>query len=150
MVLSLFWLAIPAPHAETAIQTQIPKAVRDGLSQARIPAQNLSIFVQDVTASHPRLAVHAQQARNPASVIKLLTTIVALEVLGPAYQFRAEAYLDGPLVDGRVQGDLILKGYGDPWLAAEVFWAFVQSIRDRGIRHIEGDLILDNRFFETP
>jgi D-alanyl-D-alanine carboxypeptidase/D-alanyl-D-alanine-endopeptidase (penicillin-binding protein 4) len=149
-VLSQFWLAILPFDAEAAIQTQLPKAVRDALSQARIPVQSLGIFVQDVTASHPRLAVHAQQARNPASVIKLLTTIVALEVLGPAYQFRTEAYLDGPLVDGRVQGNLILKGYGDPWLAAEVFWAFVQSIRDRGIRHIEGDLVLDNRFFEPP
>lgn len=150
MGLGSLWFAIAASHAGAATQTRLPKAVHDVLKKVQIPARNLSIFVQDVAASAPRLAVNAQQARNPASAIKLLTTIVALEMLGPAYQFRTEAYRDGPLDDGRVQGNLILKGYGDPWLSAEVFWSFVQSIRDRGVHHIEGDLILDDRFFHTP
>ena len=146
----LLWLAIAASHSEAATRTQLPKVVRDALVKSQIPAHSLSVFVQDVAAPTPHLAVHAHQARNPASAIKLLTTIVALEVLGPEYQFRTEAYRDGPLVDGRLRGNLILKGYGDPWLSAEVFWSFVQSIRDRGVHHVEGDLILDDRFFQTP
>ncbi|MEE8305106.1 MAG: D-alanyl-D-alanine carboxypeptidase/D-alanyl-D-alanine-endopeptidase [Candidatus Tectomicrobia bacterium] len=145
----LLLVAFPAPPAFPAPLTQLPQSVRDILHQAKIPEHRLSVWVQDLALPHPLLAVHAQQARNPASVIKLLTTIVGLEMLGPAYQFRTEAYIDGPLSAGRVQGNLILKGYGDPGLVTEAFWSFVRALRNRGIRHIDGDLIIDNSFFTT-
>ena len=51
---------------------------------------------------------------NPASVMKLVTTFAALELLGRDFRWRTGAYLGGTLADGALDGDLILKGGGDP------------------------------------
>jgi D-alanyl-D-alanine carboxypeptidase/D-alanyl-D-alanine-endopeptidase (penicillin-binding protein 4) len=84
---------------------------------------------------------------NPASVMKLVTTYAGLEILGPAYRWKTEAWVAGPLKDGVLEGDLVLKGYGDPKLVLEDFWLFVKGIRERGVREIRGDLVLDRSYF---
>ncbi len=65
-------------------------------------------------------------------------------------RWRTEAYLGGPLADGVLDGDLVLRGYGDPKLTVENFWAFLQGLRARGLREIRGDLVLDRSWFEVP
>lgn len=47
-----------------------------------------------------------------------------------------------------LSGDLILKGYGDPFLVYENFWKLVKTLRDKGLKHIEGDIIIDNSYFQ--
>jgi D-alanyl-D-alanine carboxypeptidase/D-alanyl-D-alanine-endopeptidase (penicillin-binding protein 4) len=76
---------------------------------------------------------------HPASVMKLVTTYAALELLGPAYRWKTEAYLDG--------GDLILRGYGDPNLNYESFWLLLRNLRARGLRELRGDVVLDRSYF---
>jgi D-alanyl-D-alanine carboxypeptidase/D-alanyl-D-alanine-endopeptidase (penicillin-binding protein 4) len=76
---------------------------------------------------------------NPASVMKLVTTYSALELLGPAYRWKTEAYIDG--------NDVVLKGYGDPKLNLESFWMLLRALRGRGLRDIRGDLVLDRSYF---
>jgi len=85
--------------------------------------------------------------RNPASAIKLLTTFVALEELGPTYQWRTEVYADGPIKDGVLDGDLLIKGYGDPLLMIERLWLLQRKLRSNGVRQINGDLVIDNSWF---
>ncbi len=87
--------------------------------------------------------------RSPASIIKLVTTFAALDLLGPAHSWRTEAYLGGFLEGDRLEGDLILKGGGDPYLTTERFWTLLRGLRANGLRHIEGDLVIDNSYFET-
>jgi D-alanyl-D-alanine carboxypeptidase/D-alanyl-D-alanine-endopeptidase (penicillin-binding protein 4) len=82
--------------------------------------------------------------------MKLLTTYAALDMLGPAYQWRTEAWLDGELKGGVLHGDLVLKGYGDPKFTLEQFWLWLRELRARGLREIRGDLVLDRSFFELP
>jgi D-alanyl-D-alanine carboxypeptidase/D-alanyl-D-alanine-endopeptidase (penicillin-binding protein 4) len=115
-----------------------------------IPSTAVSVFLQQVSASSPTLAVNAQVPRNPASVMKLLTTLVALETLGPNYRWRTEAYVRGALRGGVLDGDLILKGYADPYLTPERFWELLRGLRDRGLRRVRGDVIVDDAFLAKP
>jgi D-alanyl-D-alanine carboxypeptidase/D-alanyl-D-alanine-endopeptidase (penicillin-binding protein 4) len=128
----------------------LPAAVKATLRQAGIPLSGVGIEVCEVGARSPLIRLNAQQPMNPASTMKLLTTYAGLELLGPAYTWKTEAYLDGKLENGVLQGDLILKGYGDPKFTVEQFWLWLSELRARGLREIHGDLVLDRSFFELP
>jgi serine-type D-Ala-D-Ala carboxypeptidase/endopeptidase (penicillin-binding protein 4) len=80
--------------------------------------------------------------------MKLLTTFAALEMMGPAYRWKTEVYLDGKLENGVLQGNLVFKGYGDPKLTVEQFWMWLRELRQRGLREIHGDVVLDRSYFE--
>lgn len=76
---------------------------------------------------------------NPASVIKLVTTFAGLELLGPVFTWKTEVYANGVLKEGRLQGDLIIKGYGDPRLDLESFWLLTRrSSSNRTTRNYWG------------
>jgi D-alanyl-D-alanine carboxypeptidase/D-alanyl-D-alanine-endopeptidase (penicillin-binding protein 4) len=126
---------------------QLPASVEAAMQRHKVPQSSVSIVVQDVTALKPLLALNATTPRNPASTIKLLTTWLALEHLGPAWVWPTDAYLDGDLVNGTLKGDLVLKGYGDPYFITERLWGFQRELKKRGLNNIEGDLIIDNSFF---
>ncbi|MDE2117805.1 MAG: D-alanyl-D-alanine carboxypeptidase/D-alanyl-D-alanine-endopeptidase [Betaproteobacteria bacterium] len=128
----------------------LPPAVRDALQQAHIPLDSIGIVVHEVNAHKPLITINATQAMNPASTMKLLTTYAALDILGPAYTWKTDAYLDGELKDGVLQGNLVLKGYGDPKFTIEQFWLWLSELRARGLREISGDLVLDRSFFDLP
>ena len=115
--------------------------------QAGIPETSVGIYVQDVSAERPLLAIGDERALNPASTIKLLTTFAALDQLGPAYQWTTEIYTTGTLQGDVLAGDLIIKGYGDPRMTLENFWLMLRSLRARGVREIRGDLVLDRSYF---
>lgn len=123
----------------SAAGTGLPAPVLQALREARVPQASVSIVVQEVGARRPALALNAGVSRNPASVMKLVTTYAALELLGTAYRWKTEVYRDGE--------DLILKGYGDPKLNYESFWMLLRSLRGRGLREIRGDVVLDRSHF---
>jgi D-alanyl-D-alanine carboxypeptidase/D-alanyl-D-alanine-endopeptidase (penicillin-binding protein 4) len=108
----------------------------------------VGLFVQDIHDDAPLLEFNADSAKNPASVMKLVTTVAALHALGPDYRWKTAAYAGGPLNGDRLEGDLILKGFGDPLLDTEAFWTFLRRLRERGLRHVAGGLVVDNSFFE--
>ncbi len=95
----------------------------------------------------------------PASNVKLFTSAAALEQLGPDYRYRTTVYADGPVDDGTLQGNLIIRGTGDPTIGGwrqrsdptQVFRQWADSLRARGIEHISGNLIGDDRRIDdTP
>ena len=126
----------------------LPEAVTSALKHAHIPLSSVAVVVQEVNADAPLISLNADRPMNPASTMKLLTTFAALETLGPAYRWKTEAYLNGKLEDGVLQGDLVFKGYGDPKLTVEQFWMWLRELRQRGLREIRGDVVLDHSFFE--
>ncbi len=128
----------------------LPPGVQRSLNLRNSPDTSLSIYVENLDTGEPLLAWNEDVPRNPASVVKLLTTLVALDVLGPAYTWRTEVYLVGELDDGILDGDLLLKGYGDPWLVTERVWQMVREVRQRGIQEITGDLLIDDSYFDVP
>ncbi|MDD5181031.1 MAG: D-alanyl-D-alanine carboxypeptidase/D-alanyl-D-alanine-endopeptidase [Gallionellaceae bacterium] len=128
----------------------LPPSVLAALQQAHIPLSGTGIVVREVNARTPLISINANQPMNPASTMKLLTTYAGLELLGPAYAWKTEAYIDGKLDNGVLQGNLILKGYGDPKFTLEQFWLWLRELRARGLREIRGDLVLDRSFFDLP
>ena len=132
-----------------ASSATLPKPVRDALKRANIPMSSIGVVVQQTDARTPLYSVNARQAMNPASTIKLLTTFSGLEILGPAYQWKTEVYLDGQLENGVLHGNLLFKGYGNPKLTIEQFWLWLRELRQRGLYEIRGDIVLDHSFFEA-
>jgi D-alanyl-D-alanine carboxypeptidase/D-alanyl-D-alanine-endopeptidase (penicillin-binding protein 4) len=145
--LVLFALIIAAAPLAAAQATRLPEPVAQALARSGIPEASVAAYVHEVGAERPLLTVGAERALNPASTIKLVTTYAALELLGPAYVWNTEAYAAGPLQGDTLNGDLIIKGYGDPRFSLEHFWLMLRDLRSRGVREVRGDLVLDRSYF---
>jgi len=142
--LILLWsIGIPAAEVE------LPMRVQSAMNTRNLPYETLSVYVADVETGEAILEWNGNEPRNPASTIKLLTTLVALDVLGPSYRWRTDVFAEGELDDGRLNGDLVLKGYGDPFLVTERVWQLLRNIRHAGVREITGDLLLDDSWFDV-
>ena len=148
LLLTAFLYLLATPFCGWA--AELPPTVIQALKDAGIPQRSVSVVVQGVDASQPLIRHNAQQAMNPASTMKLLTTYAALELLGPAYTWKTEALADASPASGQLNGNLYLRGSGDPRLALEQFWLLLRQLRTHGVTDIAGDLILDRSAFALP
>lgn len=80
---------------------------------------------------------------NPASTMKLLTTLSAFDILGPQYHWRTNIYTDGIIRQGVLKGNLYLQGTGDPKLIPEELAKMMKELQDIGIQKIDGNLFFD-------
>ena len=133
-------------------RAELPATVSVALKNAGIPQDSVAIFVQAVEAKSPIFSQNADKSMNPASVMKLVTTNAALDLLTPSYRWKTEIYRDGNVLSdkfsgGVLEGDLIIKGYGDPSFKAQEFWRLLMSLQQLGIKKIKGDLIIDKSYF---
>ncbi len=126
---------------------ELPVSVAQALRQAGIPESHVGILVQDIDSPLPLLAHGETRSLNPASVMKLVTTLAALDRLGPAHTFKTRVFVDGTLQEGVLQGNLVLQGGGDPALTLERFWLLLRELRERGMHTIRGDVVLDTGFY---
>jgi len=132
-------------------QTALPPEVAALLARAQLPAEALAAVVLDTGGERaPLLSWRADVPVSPASTLKLVTTYAALDLLGPGWRWHTRVYSDGPLRDGVLQGNLYLRGGGDPKLVSERLWLLLRRVQGAGIRHIAGDLVLDHGAFELP
>src|ERR1700674_3614161 len=130
----------------------LPPTIARAFHDQRIPLTAVSAYVQEIGAANsvkPLLIHRPSQPMNPASTMKLVTTFAGLELLGPDYRWKTEAYADGPIVAGVLTGDLVLKGRGDPKITLEQFRELVVRLRASGLSSIRGDLVLDRTWFDT-
>ena len=142
--------ALVVACAASAVYADIPREVGRAFLDAGVPLNRVAVVVQEVDAPRPLFAYDPDRAMNPASVMKLVTTFVALELLGPDYRWRTEAYADGPLERGVLHGDLVLRGRGDPKITVEQWQAFMARLRTAGLDAIDGRLALDRTAFDLP
>jgi len=143
MLLALLLAAGPA-----AAQ-QLPDRVTRVLAGLGVSPDDVSILVEPIAADTPMLSHNAGVPRNPASVMKLVTTWSALEMLGPAYTWPTEVYFLDEFDGAVLHGDLAVKGFGDPFLVAEEMWKLLRGLRGLGLTEIQGDLLLDASHFEV-
>jgi D-alanyl-D-alanine carboxypeptidase/D-alanyl-D-alanine-endopeptidase (penicillin-binding protein 4) len=137
--------------AGSALASSLPPPVLQALQAARVPPSALAAVVADVASGAPvRLAHQADVPMNPASVMKLVTTSAALDLLGPAHTWRTRVYVDGPVRAGVLQGNLYLQGEGDPQLVSERLWTLMRRVQGLGIQRIQGDWVLDRRAWALP
>lgn len=128
-------------------RADLPPPVQQALAAAQIAPTNVAVVVQAIDGTAPLVAHNAGQAMNPASVMKLLTTYAALDLLGPAHTWPTTAWVDALPADGVLTGNLYLKGSGDPRFTIEHLWALLRQLRVRGIARINGDIVLDSSVF---
>jgi len=125
--------------------------VEAALARAKVPRDAVSVVVTEAAlpATAPRVSHRASAPMNPASVMKLVTTFAALELLGPAFTWATPVYVDGTVRDGTLQGNLYVQGQGDPRLVLERLWLLLRRVQGLGIRTIAGDVILDRSAFNV-
>jgi len=128
----------------------LPGPVTTALDRAKVPRESVFAMVQEVGSTRPRLVWQADQPANPASLMKLLTTYSALELLGPAWTWSTPVWLQGNLRDGVLDGNLVIKGTGDPKLVIERMWLLLRRVQQLGVREIRGDIVLDRGAFVVP
>ncbi len=137
-------------HTGVGAQGLPPEVVR-ALQQAQLPATALHVVVAPAQGGVQRLSHQGDAMVNPASLMKLVTTSVALETLGPGHVWRTAVGADGPIVNGQLRGNLYIQGQGDPKWVVERVWLLARRIKSLGIERIEGDIVLDRSAFElTP
>lgn len=141
--------ATPAAADESGAGAgRLPAPVETAARSLGLAPGEISFWVQPVDGGPPRVAFNPDTPRNPASVLKLVTTFAALEGLGPAYSWDTGIYLEPPDRNGRVAGDVWVRGGGDPYLVAEDFWKLADGLRHRGVISIGGDLVFDTSYYD--
>ncbi len=135
------------PAVVTANPGPLPPEVRAALQRARVPESALVAVVQEAGSGQTLLSHQSRQPVNPASLAKLLTTYAALDLLGPAWTWSTPVAFGGPVRDGVLEGDLFVKGSGDPRLVHERLWQALRRVQQAGVREIRGDIVLDRSAF---
>ncbi|MCW5606128.1 MAG: D-alanyl-D-alanine carboxypeptidase, partial [Burkholderiales bacterium] len=100
------WIFVLAFAFPARAQTPLPAPVAQALAKAGIPESGAAFYVHEIGAAQPLVSHGAEQALNPASTMKLVTTYAALDLLGPAYAWSTEIYAAGELLQDAVVGDL--------------------------------------------
>jgi D-alanyl-D-alanine carboxypeptidase/D-alanyl-D-alanine-endopeptidase (penicillin-binding protein 4) len=139
----------PAPPAPA----RAPLAVLDdvisrALSTKELRGTDVGVLIEtlDGRALYER---DADLPLLPASNMKIVTGACALELFGPAHVFATEMAVDGTLEDGVLDGDLVVRGSGDPSIVLEEMWRLADEIRARGVARVTGDLVLDASRFDS-
>jgi D-alanyl-D-alanine carboxypeptidase/D-alanyl-D-alanine-endopeptidase (penicillin-binding protein 4) len=140
-------IALAACLMVAAAHAALPRAIARAFLDEGIPLAAVSVYVREVGAARPLVSHQPAKPMNPASTMKLVTTFAALGLLGPDYRWKTEAYADGTLAGPTLDGNLVLKGYGDPKITIEQFQALVAALRATGLATIRGDLVLDRGYF---
>ena len=145
----LLALALAGPASAQGI----PPEVESALGRAKVPRDAVVLLVFDAgrdASASPRLSHRANVAVNPASVMKLVTTFAALDLLGPAYTWSTPVYIEGAVRDTTLYGNVYIKGQGDPKLVLERLWLLLRRLQGLGMRTIAGDIVLDRSAWEVP
>jgi serine-type D-Ala-D-Ala carboxypeptidase/endopeptidase (penicillin-binding protein 4) len=128
--------------------TQIPQVVQRELNKSGIAVNQVALIAQPLDGQAPVASHQPTRPMNPASVMKLVTSYGALQLLKPEYRWQTSAFLQGPLQGDVLEGNLVIKGGGDPKLVIEDMMEWLASWRRAGLREIRGDLIIDESLYD--
>ena len=127
-------------------RAQLPEPVTRLLAQQGMAPESVSALVlrgDQVVVSHL-----AERPMQPASTMKLVTTLVSLEHLGPVFRGRTELLTNGDLKNGVLKGDVVLRGGADADFSGEVLEGMLRTLHNAGIQRIAGNLVLDRSLFQ--
>lgn len=130
-----------------AVAEKLPSAVDQAIQKSPLNRQSISLWIAPVDGGSPIVDYHSNTPRTPASVAKLITTGIGLYLLGENYRWRTDFYTNAKISRKTLTGNLYIKGHGNPYLVEEDLMDMVIELRNRGINHIQGDVVLDNSYF---
>lgn len=136
---------------------QTPVPVKRLLQSPYMRGASFSLIVRDVQEGKTVYSYDTDRLQSPASVLKTVATATALEILGEDYRYPTTLEYDGTLKDGTLQGNLYIKGSGDPSLGSSHFApeqnkflaTWIAALQKAGIRHVTGSVISDESIFDT-
>ncbi|MBC7918403.1 MAG: D-alanyl-D-alanine carboxypeptidase/D-alanyl-D-alanine-endopeptidase [Rhodoferax sp.] len=128
-------------------QSALPQPVVQALQETGFDAAHLSALVVPALGGAPKLAHLESRPMSPASTMKLVTTLVALEELGPTYRWTTRLLAEKPIHGSTLKGPLYLQGQGDPNFTWDAMRDMLRNLRDQGVRRLQGDLVLDRHYF---
>ncbi|KQV43041.1 D-alanyl-D-alanine carboxypeptidase/D-alanyl-D-alanine-endopeptidase [Duganella sp. Root336D2] len=130
----------------TAAHAALPEPIARLAAEKGIPESAIGAVV--LRGDQVLVSNEATRTFNPASTMKLFTTMVGLDVLGPQFRGRTELRTTGEVAGGVLHGDLVLRGGADGDFTADAFTHMLEKLRTRGIRRIEGNLVLDRQLWQ--
>jgi D-alanyl-D-alanine carboxypeptidase/D-alanyl-D-alanine-endopeptidase (penicillin-binding protein 4) len=143
----LILLLLSAGLAPPASGNGLPDRPQAVVQQQLVPDEAVTVVVRDAASGDSLIEMNPTTPRTPASVLKILPTFAALDILGPAYTWKTRAWADGPVAKGVLKGNLYLQGGGDPLMTMETWWRFATDLRQTGLKTIEGDIVIDDTLF---
>ncbi len=134
------------------------KALDSLIADSAMLHASVSLYIADSENGEPVLEYNAEKSHTPASVMKLITSAAAIELLGPQYRFRTIIGYTGKFNKrtGKLKGDIVIKGGGDPCLGSPYFTdhykdfseLWISGIKKLGIKKIEGRVITDDSYYD--
>lgn len=136
---------------------QTPAPVKWLLQAPYMRGASFSLVVKDVQEGRTVYSYDTDRLQSPASVLKTVATATALEILGEDYRYPTTLEYDGILESGTLEGNLYIKGSGDPSLGSSHFApgqnkflsTWIAALQKAGIKHITGSVISDESIFDT-
>lgn len=136
---------------------QTPAPVKWLLQAPYMRGASFSLVVKDVQEERTVYSYDTDRLQSPASVLKTVATATALEILGEDYRYPTTLEYDGILENGTLEGNLYIKGSGDPSLGSSHFApgqnkflsTWIAALQKAGIKHITGSVISDESIFDT-
>ncbi len=119
----------------------------DATVQSTLGNSNISVTLRSLESGKVLYERNGDIGRKPASTMKLLTASAALDTLGPDYRFKTDLYIDGEVNNNVLNGNLYIKGGGDPTLNKKDFSTFAVALKRHGIRTINGNIYGDDTLF---
>jgi serine-type D-Ala-D-Ala carboxypeptidase/endopeptidase (penicillin-binding protein 4) len=146
----LAWGCLQPPCAASPFDDALPPRVEAALAQAGLPPEALGAIAMPRTFWARTWQHRADAVMQPGSAMKVVTTVVALDQLGPNHRGRTELLAAGAIDGAVLDGDLVLKGGADTDLDLPALWQMLYALRLRGVREIAGDLVLDRTRYWPP
>ncbi|MFC4492923.1 D-alanyl-D-alanine carboxypeptidase/D-alanyl-D-alanine-endopeptidase [Streptomyces ovatisporus] len=128
--------------------SELKKTLDRILDDERLEGGATSVVVREAAGGDVLYKRHSGERLMPASNTKLLTAAAALDVLGPDYRYRTDVLAHGTRDGGQLDGDLYLRGTGDPTLLAEDYDALAADVAASGIKKVTGELVADDTRFD--
>lgn len=137
-------------------EAQIARPIKQFLEKDFMKGASFSLMIKDVANGKLLFSYDTLRQMTPASVMKNVTTATALEILGEDYRFATHLEHDGEIVDGKLVGNLYIKGGGDPTLGSKHFGEdqnrfineWIEALKGLGIKEIDGSVISDESLFD--
>jgi D-alanyl-D-alanine carboxypeptidase/D-alanyl-D-alanine-endopeptidase (penicillin-binding protein 4) len=136
------------PAAGASARSLLPPTVANAIKASGLSPKSFGIYAQEVIGERTAMALNEESAFTMASTTKIVTSLAALDLLGPYYRWRTSAFAMGTMADGKLTGDLLIVGGGNAQLTAEELQAWFGRMHQQGLREIDGNIVLDRHAFQ--
>ena len=131
-----------------SVFAEIPLEYKKIINKYKASQDSFTFVVKNLTnKSEPIVAHNEKKLFNPASLVKIISTFIAVEELGPQFKWQSDFFHNGAIIGDTLNGDLIFKGRGDATFSINNLESSIRKIQRNGVKKIKGNLILDQSYF---